>query len=277
MGSIFPLGNKFDQMTSYVNQIKYTNKTRYTTLLRTIYINKTRYVNKTRLIHRYVTKPSSKTVEGRSSEYIDINKRYKNNSTYIFERYGINVSNMKLCEFLVFDKNGEIQYPRGKQRGASSSYVRETYNTYLAGLRASANDKVKVLWGGTALHAVVGGDWSHDNDVELNDYQLKKYSCVCFYGNKPALCGNKKGAKRVNGYYPGNQQPEVLEHSIFQFGSTFWMELKTTKGVGSSFEFPMPEYPIFASIHGMAFDTINIYHKGMPSRFNNNWHNIEYC
>ena len=50
------------------------------------------------------------------------------------------------------------------------------------------------------------------------------------------------------------------------------MELKTTKGVGSSFEFPMPEYPIFASIHGMAFDTINIYHKGMPSSFNNNWH-----
>lgn len=157
------------------------------------------------------------------------------------------------CSWYTWDKHGRPSFPRGPQSGADVSHhptmdaSLESFFEYSEGdctfpptstrsslcalfgqKRKPAPSKksaTKICLGdGTGLAAIVGGDWSHDDDLDFdycNKLDKVEYGgfmdvCLCQYGGRMALCRN-----------------DGFDWTRDYIGESWWIPLPRTKNLGN--------------------------------------------
>jgi len=134
-----------------------------------------------------------------------------------------NASGLPLCKWQVISTNGGVLYPRGIQtyspqvRDSFEAWGTTAYDEYVrASWLIAPSDRVAVLDEGSMLAAVVGGDWSHDNDLDVID-TTKDRACQCYYSGRPAVC-----------------LKDSVELARYQQGIFYWLPLRT-KNIGPAY------------------------------------------
>ncbi len=157
------------------------------------------------------------------------------------------------CSWYTWDKQGSPFFPRGPQIGADVSH-HPTMNAKLksfleytegectppparsrSSLCALFGQKEKAaptktsatkicLGDGTGLAAIVGGDWSHDDDLDFDycnkldkvEYDGYMNVCLCQYGGRMGLCRN-----------------DGFDWTRDYIGESWWIPLPKTKNLGN--------------------------------------------
>ena len=142
-----------------------------------------------------------------------------------------------LCSWLVLAADGQVVYPRGPQVNFNPKWTEQAHTEYRRAcdepVFEDEEKKVSALTNGGLLGALVGGDWGHDNDLDVVEMSPNKV-CACFYGAQHALC-------------PKNGKSFVDQ----RFGKMYWMKLPGAKHVGGNLK-PRGN-DNYVSFHGTMF------------------------
>ncbi len=111
----------------------------------------------------------------------------------------IGCSQIPVCSWRTI-KNGKDIYPRGPQR-AQSKHVSEVEMMFRHSCEHPEDLTANVVIEGSALHALVGGDFTMDNDVDTMKVPMSK-TCKCKYGGADALCRHDNNRYVFGSYGP---------------------------------------------------------------------------
>ena len=162
------------------------------------------------------------------------------------------------CSWLVLDNaTNSVVYPRGPQTGYKPAWIAQARLLYERACEAGSDDVLNVLKQGSLLGAVVGGDWSHDNDFDMINYDSSKNRekfhrddvCACFYGNQVSVCAKS-----------------AMDFVKKEYGSSFWMWLPETKNIGPNYN-TLVTPDVYINWHGRFFVD-----KGNYEKIYDHWH-----
>lgn len=116
-------------------------------------------------------------------------------------------------------------FPRGMAHGARyADDVTKKFRRDAAALGNIPDYQAEYLIGGALLHTYVGGDWSHDNDLDLRTTAQVNGVCVCVFSGVCALCP----APALSGEIDGNG---TVETDLYHQGLTWWLPLPSCKNM----------------------------------------------
>lgn len=148
----------------------------------------------------------------------------------------IGCSQIPVCSWRTI-KNGKDIYPRGPQR-APSKFVSEVEKIFRHSCEHPKDLTAKVISQGGALHALVGGDFTMDNDIDMIEVPISK-TCKCKYGGADALC-RRDNSPFVIGYY----------------GEMYWLPLPLAKRLEYKYSriWVGPDKDTYIHWYGFMFD-----------------------
>ena len=183
-------------------------------------------------------------------------------------------SQIPVCSWRTI-KNGKDIYPRGPQR-ANPKFVSEVEKDFRLSCEHHGDSLVNVLRQGGALHAMVGGDFTLDNDIDTKKLPVTK-TCKCKYGGNDALCmhDNDRYVCDVYGVMFWLPLPRTKQLSLKSPAKRIW--------VGPSNDTYIHWYGFMFDIHGVSGLKTNItyawYHrlpkcqiKGFCKKIPTHWH-----
>lgn len=138
-------------------------------------------------------------------------------------------SRLKGCDWYQYNERKEILWPRGNPCCSKQDYIQKINEL---NAKYHALNETYALTSGSLLHAIVGGDWSQDNDLDFvqnKEWLTTDSLCICIYDNITALC-----------------QKSGFESTLKYIGTTWWIPLPLAKAV--NFRPPGAWYALYHDI-----------------------------